>query len=89
VREALEELSLVVTLKTKLFTQENEKRFESYFLVDTFSGVMKLGEGPELQRQNAKNTYEPVWVSSDEVRHINLLPRSAKQKLVEILASRL
>jgi len=83
IREAFEELSLVVTLKDKLFSQINEGREESYFLITSYSGTVKLGNGPELYRQNEKNTYKPMWVPFQEVEKINVLPLNAKQKLME------
>jgi len=85
VREALEELSLVVTLKNRLFTQMNDGRFETYFLVDTYSGSVKLGNGPERDRQNINNTYEPVWLPRSDFANINLLPVSAKIKLENVV----
>jgi len=87
IREAYEELSLIVTLKSVLFSQTNEGRDETYFLVDSYSGDIKLGSGPELHRQNHHNTYEPVWVLLKEIVYLNLVPLSAKEKITHFFKS--
>ncbi len=86
IREAFEELSLDVKIECKLFEQMNGNRAESYYLVKSYIGNMKLGKGPEQERQRIDNIYDPLWVNIREIENINLLPLNGKDKVIELVA---
>lgn|SRR5450756_654440 len=73
IRELYEETGLTVTLKQKIMVMVNLDRQEHYFLIDQYSGMLALG-GPEKERQNAENSYDPQWIPIEKVDEINLLP---------------
>ena len=55
--------------------------------MDTYSGMVKLGNGPEFHKQNADNIYEPLWVSVQEMDTIHLLPSNGKLMVTELLST--
>ena len=86
IREVAEETGLTVTLKRELFTMVNLERLEHYFLIDTFSGELRLG-GPEALRQTPEDNHTPRWVSIEKLDEVNLFPipiRAVIRKLGKI-----
>ncbi len=82
-REALEELSLTVEVGPVLWTEQHRGRTESYLRATRFSGDVALG-GPELVKQSAANQYRPVWVPFEDLAALNLVPESAKNRVLEL-----
>ena|SRR3989338_5297304 len=82
IREAKEETGLTVTLKRKLWEHENGERTEHFYLVDTFSGDLKIG-GPEEARQSEDNVYRLGWILLDKVKDLKLLPEIIKNRILE------
>lgn len=83
-REVKEELSLWVQGARLLFELDNQGQHETFFLIDKFLGEPKLG-GPELERNNRNNMYEPIWVELNKLVSLNLYPELGKEKLIQIL----
>lgn len=62
-----------------------EPQQEYYFLVDRYTGEMKLG-GPEIERNSLDNSYSLEWVSIDKIVQLNLIPNFVKEKIIQELA---
>lgn len=86
VREALEETSLVVTLRQKLKVLDNQGRTEHYFLVGEFQGEKVSLNGPEMYYQSSTNQYNLEWIPVRHIDDYNLLPVEARLMVVEGLA---
>jgi len=81
IREIKEELSLDAKIDKLLFEIENQGRQEYYYLIQEFSGQLRLG-GEEKQRMNDNNQYYPIWVELDKLADLdNLYPKLAKEKI--------
>ncbi|MDN3649555.1 NUDIX domain-containing protein [Reinekea marina] len=85
IREIEEETSLSTSNIELVFEQSNEGRRESYFSIGAISGEVKLGNGPEQERQSSNNQYELIWVNMEKLENVNLQPVSAKEKVISLL----
>jgi 8-oxo-dGTP pyrophosphatase MutT (NUDIX family) len=85
VREILEETGLTVTLKEKILVMVNLDRQEHYFLIDQYSGTVAMMDGPEIAKQTADNTYEPLWIPIAKMDAYNLLPLRIRRVCLEYL----
>jgi 8-oxo-dGTP pyrophosphatase MutT (NUDIX family) len=81
VREVLEETGLTITIKEKIMVMVNLDRQEHYFLIDRYSGTVSLG-GPEKERMNPENTYEPMWIPVSKMAEFNLLPLRVRREVL-------
>jgi 8-oxo-dGTP pyrophosphatase MutT (NUDIX family) len=82
VREAKEETGLDVTIQKPLWEYENKGRIEHFFLVDKFSGELKIG-GPEEERQSPDNVYRLEWVEFEKLHGLKLMPETMKNRILE------
>ena len=90
VREIKEELNFKVLKYKKIFDiydntiLNNEKREHIFFLVEKFSGKLKLGE-PELSRmKKGNNNYYPTWYNKKEFKKLSpVYPRGIKKFILE------
>ena len=82
VREAKEETGLDVAISKKMWEYEGRGRLEHFYLVERFSGELKIG-GLEENRQSKDNVYRLEWVNLDKVADINLLPEDMKAQLLK------
>jgi len=82
VREAGEETGLKVTIGKKLWEYINGERTEHFYLIDTFSGELRVG-GPEETRQSKDNVYRLEWVPLEKIKKIKLLPEAMKERILE------
>lgn len=83
VREAEEELGIIVEVKQKiaeLFVNENTQH---YFLAEKVSGEFGTGAGEEYGEYNpAYGTYLPLWMPLDDVVNNNVLPHELADLVV-------
>ncbi len=83
VREAEEELGIIVEVKQKiaeLFVNENTQH---YFLAEKVSGEFGTGAGEEYGEYNpAYGTYLPLWMPMDDVVNNNVLPHELADLVV-------
>ena len=83
IREAEEELGIVVEIiqKAAELTRPSGRQF--YFLVRHVSGEFGTGTGEEYGEYNPKyGTYLPLWMPMDEVLQKNVLPRELAEFVV-------
>ncbi len=83
IREAKEELGIVVEIiqKAAELTRTSGKQF--YFLVRHVDGVFGTGTGEEYGEYDPKyGTYLPLWMPLDEVMMKNVLPRELAEFVV-------
>lgn len=76
-REVLEEVNLVVEVGELLASFPDEGRTQWFYRVRRISGDVRLGDGPEAERDSAENSYTPTWVPLAELDHHLVLPREA------------
>lgn len=90
VREVKEELSIDCKVVKLFFSVESYPggNKDPYFLCTTEDNEIELG-GPEKQRQSKENWYSPQWVELEKVKHLNLLPETAKGQFLEKVISEL
>jgi len=82
VREAEEELGVVVEIQQKAVEVFINGNTQHYFLVSRISGDFGTGTGEEFGEYNpAHGTYLPLWISIENVLSKNVLPR----ELVELV----
>ena len=87
IREAKEELDIVVTLD-ELFAEEyNEDltKEERFYFATVTNGKIRAGKGEEFQNMNIDSPYglfEIVKISKKELGAYNILPITIKDKLV-------
>lgn len=83
IREAYEELGILVEIKQKAaeLTRLSGKQF--YFLVRHVGGEFGTGTGEEYGEYNPRyGTYLPLWMPMDEVLQRNVLPRELAEFVV-------
>ena len=83
IREAEEELGIIVEIiqKAAELTRPSGRQF--YFLVRHVSGEFGTGTGEEYGEYNPNyGTYLPLWMPMDEVLQKNVLPRELAEFVV-------
>lgn len=76
VREVKEELNFDIKdfqeihRITKFSPRDNREVESIFYLINNFSGELKLG-GPEVQRMKHGNFYYPTWYSKDEFEKLD------------------
>lgn len=86
VRECEEETTVKVANPTLVFEFRNYKKdnHDFYYLCDYVSGEPTLS-GEEKLKSNPDNFYEPMWVDLVKLPDLNILPKFAKEWVVETL----
>ncbi len=64
-----------------------EDYFDHYFIGEWESGVPTLAS-EEKERCTEDNYFEPMWVELKKVEHLNILPKFAKEWILERLVKR-
>lgn len=83
VREAEEELGVVVGIQQKAAEVFINGNTQHYFLVSRISGDFGTGTGEEFGEYNpAHGTYLPLWISIENVLSKNVLPRELAELVV-------
>jgi 8-oxo-dGTP diphosphatase len=76
VREAEEELGIIVAVKQKVAEVFFNNNKQHYFLVEKISGKFGTGTGEEYGEYNpVHGTYLPLWMPIADVMNNNVLPR--------------
>jgi 8-oxo-dGTP diphosphatase len=83
IREAEEELGVVVEIKQKVALVVLWEKTQHYFLAENFSGEFGTGTGDEYGEYNPKHgTYHPLWMPLEDVSTNNVLPRELADLVV-------
>ncbi|WP_158661723.1 NUDIX domain-containing protein [Enterococcus timonensis] len=84
IREIHEELGwqLIVNQLKLLFFVEEGSEIQKYFLYQTEISTTPQIKGEEAIRASADNQYVPIWVNIEQLGQINLVPSSAKERLI-------
>lgn len=83
-RELREETGLKGKVTKMAFGDFNFNATHPFYLVGVADTEVKLGV-PELERNSKDDWYNPEWVSLDKLSSLNLLPESAKIKVIKLL----
>ncbi len=83
IREAYEELGIVVEIKQKAAELTRLSGKQVYFLVRHIEGEFGTGTGEEYGEYDPKyGTYLPLWMPIDEIKQKNVLPRELAEFVV-------
>lgn len=83
IREAKEELGIIVEIQQKAAELTRASGRQVYFLVHHISGEFGTGTGEEYGEYNPNfGTYHPLWMPMDEVLQKNVLPRELAEFVV-------
>lgn len=84
-REIKEELGITVEVKELLYTKENEKMQQYFFLCEYKEGVFGTGDGPEFNGDptyQRRGNYIPVIVPEEKIQELVLVPYEIKEQLI-------
>lgn len=86
IREIEEETSVIVANPKLVFEFKNyhKDNHDFYYLCEYVSGEPTLG-GEEQIKNSPENFYEVLWMPLEQLPDINLLPKFAKEWIVETL----
>lgn len=86
IREIEEETSVIVKDPKLVFEFKNyyKDNHDFYYICDYVSGEPELG-GEEKIKNSEENFFEPMWLPLEQVPEINLLPKFAREWIVETL----
>ncbi len=83
IREAEEELGIIVAIKQKVAEVIFNGKPQYYFLAEKLSGEFGTGRGEEYGEYNPEHgTYHPVWMPLADVLNNNVLPRELAELVV-------
>ena len=83
IREAEEELGILVEIKQKVAEVIFNGNTQYYFLAEKISGEFGSGTGEEYGEYNpAHGTYHPLWMPLADVSNNNVLPRELAELVV-------
>lgn len=83
IREAYEELGIVVEIKQKVAELARLSGKQVYFLVRHIEGKFGTGTGEEYGEYDPKyGTYLPLWMPIDEITQKNVLPHELAEFVV-------
>lgn len=86
IREIKEEFGIDVKVIKELYTIQNDKAEEHFFLCEYVSGKLGTGQGPEFSEDPKyidRGTYTPEIIAKDKVKDIMLLPTEVKEMLIK------
>jgi len=83
IREAKEELGILVEIKQKVAVVALWEKTQHYFLAEKIGGEFGTGTGEEYGEYNsAHGTYHPLWMPLADVLTHNVLPRELADLVV-------
>jgi len=80
VRECLEEVNVKVIVGDLIYKQIFNQNEELFYVCNIVNGAVGSGSGNEYKKMVDNNTYEPTWLSLDEINDKTVRP-------VEIIAN--
>ena len=86
VREALEEFGINVKPVKQVYTYENEKTIQYFYLCDWIDGELGTGEGEEFSADRNRGIYMPTLMPVENISKLPLMPPEVAAVLVEDIA---
>lgn len=83
VRECIEEFGIVVKPQKHVYTYENEKTLQYFYVCDWMSGEIGTGVGEEFQEDRNRGTYEPMLIEISNIENLPLMPPEVALALFE------
>lgn len=84
IREAEEELGIIVELEQKVATVLFNENTQHYFLANKLSGEFGSGTGEEYGEYNPiHGTYHPLWMPLADVSNNNVLPHELAKLILQ------
>jgi ADP-ribose pyrophosphatase YjhB (NUDIX family) len=83
-RECLEEANVEVVVGDCLFKQEFNGSEESFYRCNIVGGLVGRGDGAEYRQISDDNSYEPVWLSLENILENNIKPREIINIIAEL-----
>ena len=84
-REVLEEFGVNVEPQKLVYEYCDETSITYYLLCEYKGGKFGTGHGEEFMANNHVGTYEPMLISKEELKNINLKPDKLKELLLKDL----
>ncbi len=84
IREVYEELGIeiVPTKKIMEYNSDYDDSIQIFYLCEYIKGIVGTGNGPEMTNKNEyTGTFEPVIISKNQIKNINLVPEEIKKLL--------
>ncbi len=81
VREVQEEFGMTVKPIRKLYTYEDEKSLEYYYLCRWVSGEFGSGTGEEFQPDRNRGIYRPTLIKVSDIPNLTLYPEEVAKTL--------
>ena len=86
IREAEEELGIIVEIKQKVAEVFFNENTQHYFLAERLSGEFGTGTGEEYGEYNPiHGTYNPLWMPLTDILTNNILPRELADLVVRFV----
>ena len=86
VREAQEELGIIVLIKQKIAEVIHNGNSQYYFLAEQVGGEFGTGTGEEYGEYDpVHGTYLPMWMPLDDVLQKNVLPRELAELVIRCM----
>lgn len=83
IRECIEEFGITVEPIRHVYTYENEKTIQHFYLCNWVSGELGSGEGEEFAPDRNRGIYVPTMMPLKEIANLPLMPPEVAQALVE------
>lgn len=74
IREVLEEFGLTIKPIKKLYTYENERSIEHFYLCKYLDGKFGSGEGEEFEVNRDRGVYKPTLIEIKDIPNLPLMP---------------
>jgi ADP-ribose pyrophosphatase YjhB (NUDIX family) len=84
-REVLEEFGIEVKPIREVYTYENDKTYQHFYLCDWVSGELGTGQGEEFQGDVSRGVYVPMLIENSKLSQISLMPPEVASALVNDL----
>lgn len=81
IREVVEEFGIKVNPIREVYTYENEKTIQHFFLCEWVAGELGTGEGEEFQGDASRGIYMPTLVDIERITEIPLMPPEVTKQL--------
>ena len=84
-REALEEFGIIVEPVKHVYTYENEKTVQYFYLCKWVSGELGTGTGEEFEADRNRGVYMPTLMPVEKISELPLMPPEVAKALAEDL----